>query len=287
MKTIRNIKMLILMILASQMGILNAQNVESFKQLAIPESGTWWNSSQSGTGTSMQFSKNGNWFMAMYLYAEDGSPIFLTMQGESIDYSFDRTEFSNNAYAKATSTVFTSVNGRCLGCEYTEPVTTPLEGVNGEILFIQKNKAIVKFSGAVNFEEELNSDLLPDDFFTNVANADVKTVQFMGNGINTNYLVRELRVATAGIPATVISSYECVNCEINLSGDQINFETLNFISTDDPEQANNSVVLKIDDEILITYNVITGKDGIYAIVDEDIAAENAIPTQIIVTTAFH
>ena len=287
MKTIKNIRMLVLMILASQMGILNAQNVESFKQLAIPESGTWWNSSQPGTGSSMQFSKNGNWFVAMYLYGEDGNPIFLTMQGESIDYSFDRTKFSDNAYAKATSTVFTSVNGRCLGCEHMEPVTTPLEGVNGEILFIQKNKAIIKLSGAVTFEEELNSDLLPGDFFASTPNADVKTVQFMGNGINTNYLVRELRIATTGIPATFISSYECVNCEINLSGDQINFETLSFINTNDPEQANNTVALRVDDETLVTYNVILGKDGIYAIIDESTALENDVPTQIIVTTAFH
>ena len=284
MKTIKNIKILVLIVLASQMGILNAQNVESFEQLVIPESGTWWNSTQSGTGSSMQFSKNGTWFVAMYLYNDAGDPIFLTMQGESIDYSFDRTEFTDNAYARASSTVFTSTNGRCLGCEYTEPVTTPLEGVNGEILFIQKNKAIIRFSGAVTFEEELNSDLLPDDFFDDTANANVKTVQFMGNNINTNYLVSET-IIDFGL--ATISSYECVNCEINLSGDQINFESLNIINTDDPEQANNSVTLMVDDETLVTYNAVLGKDGFYAIVDEGVAQENNIPTQIVVTTAFH
>ena len=264
------------------------QDEESFKQLIIPESGIWWNPEQSGTGASMQFSKNGTWFVILYLYDNNGEPIFYTLQGDSLEFSLDRTDFPDYAYAKASGVLRKNVNGRCLGCDYQSPQSSELFA-QAEILFFQKGSARITYhleSGT--FTEDLTTKLLPNDGFSDIYNEKLQTVHFLGNDYNTSHLVETV----AGITTTGISTrkYQCFHCEIELNTEQYNYTSLAVLVVSFPTGSVGPVgpiSLFIDSNMEIKYNSVVGKSGIYAIIDEETAAIHGIPTQIIISPAYH
>ena len=257
---------------------------KKFKLLVKPNSGMWWNSEKSGTGAAIQFGGDGTWFVALYLYDEDGNPIFYTMQGQSVDYSFDRSKFDNNAYAKISSVIHKNVNGRCFGCEHQAPETSELPGVIADILFINKGQAIIKLSGDIVFEETLRFDVLPNVLPNFESN---RRVDFFGNEISESYILKEMSVPAPGSGvdySAVISTYQQGSTGFLLT--DIFFmqssEILHFASGD----ISSIVVLtNIDTEQSFEYNVITSLifgGGKYASISEEVAIENGLPKYIVI-----
>ena len=273
-----------------------AQDENSFKQLVMPTSGVWWNSDQGGTGATMQFSRDGSWFVSLFLYDVDGEPIFYTIQGNSVQFSFDRTAFIEadiideivegatvSAYAKVESQVYKSINGRCLGCDYEQPETSVVPDINAEIFFYQQGMAKIKFSGAVNFEEIIRNDLFGHPRTLDENKPDTKLIHFMGNGFDSNAIVllKETGITTGNAPVHVLTT-SCILCEDDESQQQLI----------DGVQINTDIsrppVLVID---TVVYQTISSShdyadsDNIYAIIDEETAISNNLPTQVIIQQA--
>ena len=257
---------------------------KNFKLLVKPDSGMWWNSEQSGTGAAMQFGGDGTWFVALYLYDEDGSPIFYTMQGQSVDYSFDRSEFEDNAYAKVSSVIHKSVNGRCLGCEYQAPETSELPGVIAEILFINKGQAIIKLSGDIVFEETLKFNVLQNELPKFESN---RRVDFFGNETLESHILEEMSVPVPGSGVDysgVISTYQ------QGSGGFLLADTFFIQSSEIRDFASGDIsstilLTNIDTEEAFEYKVITDlifRGRKYASISEEVAIENALPKYIVI-----
>ncbi|MCA9238553.1 MAG: hypothetical protein KDA37_00060 [Planctomycetales bacterium] len=76
----------------------------------MPESGWWWNPSQSGRGFNLEI-QNKRLFISIYSYTASGEPFAYGAGGEM---SSDRT---------FTGTLTLTKGGPCLGCAYTQPTT--------------------------------------------------------------------------------------------------------------------------------------------------------------------
>lgn len=251
-------------------------NDEKFKMLVKPESGIWWNSEQSGTGAAMQFGSNGTWFVALFLYGESGEPIFYTLQGQSVEYSFDRSLFGSNAYARVTSSIHKNVDGRCLGCDYQAPSGSILPGISAEILFINTGKAIIKLSGDIVFEETLKIDVLPNylpDFDSKVR------VDFFGNGFSNSYILKETRWPIMELG----SSMSTFSLELGGFSLENTFSMYQSGLYDD----FFIVLTNIDTNQIFVYSIISDLAGNskryrHASISEEIAIENGLPKYIVI-----
>ena len=282
--------LILLMNLLTQSNVGKTQDLESFKQFIIPESGLWWNPQQSGTGASMQFSKNGTWFIALYLYSPNGTPVFFTMQGDEIEYSLDRSVLENEAYARISSTLTSNTSGRCLGCEYTTPTPFGID-VSAEIIFFQKGEARIKYTINDNdpntpdfFEEHLTTNFLPNDEFSEDYIENRKIIHFFGNGFNKSYLVSEQETLSNEFSMNLI--YECLNCEAQENTTELNYENITLIKGFENGGTINQVTIDIDDNSHVNYSFVTGKKGVYANIDEVTAIQKGIPSHVIIQSIY-
>ncbi|MGQ0801718.1 MAG: hypothetical protein ACT4NL_16590 [Pseudomarimonas sp.] len=79
-----------------------------------PESGVWWNPSESGTGLQIEIQDN---FMALsgYVFNEDGTPVWVTAQGL---LQAGGTRFVSSENRNDGSWLNTFSGGQCIGCPY-------------------------------------------------------------------------------------------------------------------------------------------------------------------------
>jgi hypothetical protein len=108
-----------------------------------PTEGIWWSSMEPGTGVAFNMDRQGRWFAAIYLYNEDGSPTFLTMQGEALAYADPGPRPAEEPWAIAASPLILSEGGQCLRCPWTQ-ATTSDTGLDAEIRFFGRNSASLR-----------------------------------------------------------------------------------------------------------------------------------------------
>lgn len=169
-----------------------------FRELIRPTNGLWWNPDEPGTGLSLEFSKEGPWFGSMYLYNQDGSPTFVTLQGETVAYSVDRTGLSDNTvmagaftlgvYAVAEGSVNRSSDGLCLNCSPQTPITDSI-GATAVLEFFDLDRAQITIRDQVSGEIILQQALEPFVPGTSMNNPDQSTyaqadvaITLLGNG---------------------------------------------------------------------------------------------------------
>lgn len=262
-----------------------SQDEESFKQLIMPSSGIWWNSEQSGTGVTMQFSREGFWFVSMFLYDESGNPVFYTLQGNSVDFSFDRTAFTEgdgdntSAYAKINSPMYKSVDGRCLGCDYQQPEnSTLLPNVTAEIYFYNKGSAKIILSGAVTFEENIYHNLFGNQQIIDANKPLIKVVHLLGNGFDNTAIVEMLILDVVPLPPEGGFGYglKCLVCE-----DDIKPIVEGILVRQGLVSASQVIYNGVSSSYSHVQNQEFHFENTYAILDSETAESNDLPTQII------
>lgn len=101
-----------------------------------PESGTWWNPAEPGTGYLIEIQDN-FLFISAYLYKPDGQPIWYTSQG------------TLNGNARFVGVLSTTSGGQCLGCAWRPPVAQVGAGGPVEIIFDTETDARITLGGRV------------------------------------------------------------------------------------------------------------------------------------------
>lgn len=117
----------VLFVLATLMSVTRAQAF-------TPENGTWWNPAEPGTGFLIEIQDN-FLFLAGYMYAPDGRPMWYTSQGLM------------NGNARFVGELSSFRDGQCLGCVYTPPVASVGAGGPVEIIFDTEVKARITLGG--------------------------------------------------------------------------------------------------------------------------------------------
>lgn len=121
---------------ASLSLLLLAQGVSAF----TPESGFYWNPAQGGRGFSIEIQDN-YLFLAGYVYATDGTPIWYTAQGNlTVTSQQDRK-------ATYTGVLDRFVNGQCITCNYRAPTAQLGSGGNFRIDFSSETRATITWAG--------------------------------------------------------------------------------------------------------------------------------------------
>ena len=101
-----------------------------------PESGTWWNPAEPGTGFLLEIQDN-FLFLSGYMYKPDGQPMWYTSQGT----------MNGNARFVGVLTSFTG--GQCLGCVWRPPTVQLGAGGPVEIIFDTETDARITLGGRV------------------------------------------------------------------------------------------------------------------------------------------
>jgi len=104
----------------------------SAKATPPPESGIWWNASQSGRGFVIEV-QDQYFMLSAYSYDPDGEPVFDTSAG----IFTDPTQFSG--------TVVRTTFGQCFNCPYRKPIETPVGTMT--ITFTSPSTANIVFLG--------------------------------------------------------------------------------------------------------------------------------------------
>lgn len=125
-----------------------------------PESGTWINTAEPGSGFLIEIQDN-FLFFAGYLYATDGRPMWYTSQG------------TLNGNARFVGSLSTFADGQCLGCIWRLPTASVGAGGPIEIIFD------TEVAGRMTFGGRTIPIVRFDFYLTRTAN-DVKTEMFLG-----------------------------------------------------------------------------------------------------------
>ncbi len=125
-----------------------------------PESGTWINNAEPGSGFLIEVQDN-FLFFAGYLYATDGRPMWYTSQG------------TLTGNARFVGTLSTFANGQCLGCIWRLPTVSVGAGGPIEIIFD------TEVAGRLTFGGRTIPITRYDFYLTRTAN-DVKTEMYLG-----------------------------------------------------------------------------------------------------------
>jgi hypothetical protein len=110
--------------------------VGSMASAFTPESGTWWNPAEPGTGYLIEIQDN-FLFISGYMYKPDGQPIWYTSQG------------TMNGNARFVGVLSTTSGGQCLGCAWRPPVAQVGAGGPVEIIFDTETDARITLGGRV------------------------------------------------------------------------------------------------------------------------------------------
>lgn len=101
-----------------------------------PENGTWWNPAEPGSGFLIEIQDN-FLFLAGYMYAPDGRPMWYTSQG------------TMNGNARFVGELSSFSNGQCLGCVWRQPSVQLGAGGPVEIIFDTETAARITLGGRV------------------------------------------------------------------------------------------------------------------------------------------
>ncbi len=265
-----------------------AQERDDVYQLLTPENGIWWDPSSPGSGASFFFSETGPWIVLLYSYDNEGFPAFYSFQGDRLDLSLDRTAFGEEtglnglrAYARDGAALNQSRGGRCLGCEYTEPVTTGFGGLGIEILFYDMNHARINVSGFVNYSQDLvpfePAPLQMDPYDSNTV-----SIAMLGNGFDSRVISQR---ETQCVDDECITLYRCqVGCEsepaASLSG-LISHSTVSGIPGD-------VSLIMVAGEDPVIYRSVRGDQGrtLVSLLDEGQTGSENLPEQIIIQNVY-
>lgn len=125
-----------------------------------PESGTWWNPAEPGSGFLIEIQDN-FLFFAGYLYRPDGQPMWYTSQG------------TLNGNARFVGVLSSFSGGQCLGCPW-RPATAAV-GAGGpiEIIFDTEARGRLTWGGrTINIERF--------DYYLTRTQGDLKTEMMLG-----------------------------------------------------------------------------------------------------------
>lgn len=125
-----------------------------------PESGTWWNPAEPGSGYLIEVQDNFVFF-AGYLYKADGQPMWYTSQGA----------MSGNARFTGVLSSFTG--GQCLGCNWRQASVAVGAGGPIEIIFDTETAGRMTWGGRTIPIERY-------DFYLTRTSGDVKTEMMLG-----------------------------------------------------------------------------------------------------------
>ncbi len=284
--------------LLAQPQSLSEGNIE---ELIRPTSGLWWNPDEPGTGISLEFSAAGPWFGALYLYNPDGTPVFVTLQGNSLDYAVNRQGLSESTaysgafilgvYAVAEGTVNSSSEGLCLGCDWQQPNTGVLN-VQATIEFFDLDLGLLTLRDSDTNEVLIQQQIEPfipgqnDNFVSDSSYSllDV-SITLLGNDFAhqagataDGFGLRIYFTGQYGI------SYDCLdNCSETIEPVINNIDTFCMFGVC---QDLAYVIPPAQD--FISYSTFTSpKRGlIIGVMDKATAIENSLPTQIIIDSLY-
>lgn len=106
-----------------------------------PEDGWWWDAEASGRGYLVE-RQGDTMFIAAFHYAPDGSPEWLTIQGQytPVDTPIDSIGTFNGE-------VYFNRDGQCLGCAYMAPATSLSSQGPAQIAFADNQHGTLTWSG--------------------------------------------------------------------------------------------------------------------------------------------
>lgn len=119
-----------------------------------PESGFWWNPSESGRGYSLEIQDN-YLFLTAYVYDNAGTPVWFSAQG-----TVSVTDRNNNL-AVYTGTLDRSANGQCIGCPYRAPTFQGGAAGNFRIDFQSETRAVLTWQGGTTPIQRFDYALTP------------------------------------------------------------------------------------------------------------------------------
>jgi len=125
-----------------------------------PENGTWWNPVEPGTGFLIEIQDN-FLFLAGYLYAPDGRPMWYTAQG------------TMNGNARYVGVLTSFSGGQCLGCPWRQPAAQLGAGGPVEIIFDTEIAARITFGGRTTSIQRF-------DYYLTRTAGDVKSDMMIG-----------------------------------------------------------------------------------------------------------
>src|SRR6185436_15070668 len=98
----------------------------------LPESGWYWNPSESGRGFNIEV-QDSSIFLAAFVYRPDGTPVWYTAGGPMTNDRF------------WTADLFETTQGQCMGCAYRAP--TGIGVGKATIAFTSERTAIITILG--------------------------------------------------------------------------------------------------------------------------------------------
>lgn len=125
-----------------------------------PESGTWWNPNESGSGFMLEIQDN-LLFLTFYTYAADGRPLWFTSAGLM------------NGNARYVGELTSFRDGQCFGCPYRPPVAQVGAGGPVEIIFDTEIRGRISYAGRTIPIERM-------DYYLTRTTGDVRTDMMLG-----------------------------------------------------------------------------------------------------------
>jgi hypothetical protein len=110
-------------------------------QVSYPEDGWWWDADASGRGYFIERQKD-YIFVAAFIYAEDGSPEWLTSNGEYLPAEVEADDIGS-----FTGKVYRTYDGQCIGCDYIAPLEIESERSPLTITFNDRQHGILDWFG--------------------------------------------------------------------------------------------------------------------------------------------
>jgi len=253
---------LILQVAATQVGA----------QVSYPEDGWWWDSNAAGRGYFIERQKD-HIFVAAFIYADDGSPEWLTANGEYLP-----ADPESDQIGSFTGKVYRNYDGQCIGCDHVLPVEAISEQSPLHITFSDNQHAVMEWFG----------ESIPlSRFLWSWGNAaDQLTGSWilirLEDGNTSSQLVTIAATASTGsasisdaVTASEVGSIELFDNDlfltlIDASEDELPLvipESKRFYAGYGNAGALQVVAMRLDDLPLVVFDEVTGEAQGYAIVD--------------------
>ncbi len=110
-------------------------------QDSYPEDGWWWDAEAPGRGYFIERQKN-YIFVAAFIYTDDGSPEWLTSNGE-----YTPAEADTGSIGSFTGNVYRNSDGQCIGCDYMAPTEAESEQSPLSITFSDNQNGVMEWFG--------------------------------------------------------------------------------------------------------------------------------------------
>jgi hypothetical protein len=136
------IKMKMLNPLLMALGLLlQILPVQVDAQVSYPEDGWWWDADAPGRGYFIERQKD-YIFIAAFIYTDDGSPEWLTSDGE-----YTPAESGTDSIGSFSGKVYRSSDGQCIACDYMAPAEVESEQNPLNITFSDNRNGVMEWLG--------------------------------------------------------------------------------------------------------------------------------------------